>query len=320
VEGSFLGPFSTVDLTTAHDCVVGNFSYIQVGEMSHLQIDPGTVWIRSDDRFNFLYRFKPEVLERYINFEPGKEPQGIFMEFVEDRKEDFQRIFDVVNLEPPEFVPPSASLNRYAVVKRKTQINENVLVSQRAYLENSWLGKGANAQENCYIINSRLEGNNVTAHGAKIIHAQLGKNVFVGFNSFLSGKADGSLEIGADSIVMPHTIIDIEEPLTIPAGHIVWGYIRNKNDLAQNSLSLDSFSRINDRCIQGSMLFEGSGAEFVKAFKERIDHILEANGAYFDGQNNRGHAQKSQNISFNTIQPYPEGDLEGIYPTIDIHP
>ena len=63
------------------------------------------------------------------------------------------------------------------------------------------------------------------------------------------------------------------------------------------------------------MLFEGSGNSFVTAFQERIHHILEANGAFFDGKNNRGHAQRNQNISFNTIQPYPEGDKEGMYPT-----
>ncbi|MDY6810768.1 MAG: hypothetical protein SW127_17395, partial [Actinomycetota bacterium] len=40
-----------------------------------------------------------------------------------------------------------------------------------------WLGKGANAQEQCYIINSHLEGFDITAHGAKIIEADLGKNV-----------------------------------------------------------------------------------------------------------------------------------------------
>jgi hypothetical protein len=32
----------------------------------------------------------------------------------------------------------------------------------------------------------------------------------------------------------------------------------------------------------------------------------------------KGHAQKNQNLSFNTIQPYPEGALEGLYPTIII--
>ena len=54
---------------------------------------------------------------------------------------------------------------------------------------------------------------------------------------------------------------------------------------------------------------------------ERIHHILEANGAFFDGaEENRGHAQKNQNISFNTIQPYPDEELEGMYPTILIQP
>ena len=33
-----------------------------------------------------------------------------------------------------------------------------------------------------------------------------------------------------------------------------------------------------------------------------------------------GHAQKSRDISFNIIQPYPAGDERGIYPTIVIQP
>jgi hypothetical protein len=36
------------------------------------------------------------------------------------------------------------------------------------------LGEGANAQENCYILNSRLKGFNVIAQGAKIIETDLG--------------------------------------------------------------------------------------------------------------------------------------------------
>jgi UDP-3-O-[3-hydroxymyristoyl] glucosamine N-acyltransferase len=135
------------------------------------------------------------------------------MAFVNQRKPDFQPIFDVVNLQSPFSMPPGASLNRYAVIKPKTQIGRNVLVAQRAYIENSWMGDGANAQENCYILHSRLNGHNVTAHGAKIIHADLGKKVFVGFNSFLQGTADHRLAIGANSIVMPHTIIDLAGPV-----------------------------------------------------------------------------------------------------------
>lgn len=319
-DGSFLGPFSTVDLTTMNDCVIGTFSYIQAGEIGHLKIDPGTVWVRVPGVFNFLYRHPIDQLNQYIFFSQRKLPQGLFIDFVEDRKAAFQNIFEVVNIAPSVRVPANASLDRFAVVKPKTHIGENVLVAQRAYLQNAWLGKGANAQENCYIINSRLEGNNVTAHGAKIIEADLAQNVFVGFNSFLRGRPDCRLTIEKESIIMPHTIIDIKEPLGIPAGHLVWGLINDPDDLAANSMSLTEFSKIDSHLSKGAMFFEGSGGAFVNAFRERIHHILEANGAFFDGAENKGHAQKNQNISFNTIQPYPEGDLVGMYPTILIKP
>jgi carbonic anhydrase/acetyltransferase-like protein (isoleucine patch superfamily) len=319
-DGCFLGPFATVDLTTMNDCVVGAYSYIQAGEISHLKIDPGTIWVRSADQFNFLYRFPARQLQRYIHFEAHKPPQGIFLEFVEARKKDFQRIFDVVHIEASVAVPHNASLDRYAVVRPKTRISENVLVAQRAYLENSWLGKGANAQENCYIINARLEGNNVTAHGAKIIEADLGKNVFVGFNSFLRGRPDCRITIGPESIIMPHTIIDIHQPLTIPAGRLVWGLITDPASFEAHSIDLNEFSKIEAPFSRGNMFFEGNGADFVADFRDRIQHILEANGAFYDGSKNKGHAQRNQKISFNTIQPYPEGRLEGLYPTILIKP
>lgn len=319
-DGSFLGPFSTVDLTTMNDCVIGTFSYIQAGEIGHLNISPGTIWVRVPGVFNFLYRHPADKLNHYIFFSKDKLPQGLLIDFVEDRKAAFQQIFEVVNLAPSVNVPHNASLDRFAVVKPKTHISENVLVSQRAYLQNSWLGKGANAQENCYIINSRLEGNNVTAHGAKIIEADMGENVFVGFNSFLHGRPESRLTIGKDCIVMPHTIIDIKTPLTVPEGQLVWGMINDQRDLEANSISLSKLSKIDSSLTQGDMVFEGSGRTFVNAFKERIHHILEANGALYDGVKNKGHAQKNQNISFNTIQPYPEGDLEGLYPTILIQP
>ncbi len=319
-DGCFFGPFSTVDLTTIRDCVVGAYSYVQAGEISHLNIEPGTIWVRSPDSFNFLYRFPVRHLNNYIYFAPGAPPKGMFMDFVEDRKDAFQRVFDVVNIESALPVPSSASLDRYAVVKPHTHIGENVLVAQRAFLQNAWLGKGANAQENCYIINSKLEGNNVTAHGGKIIEADLGNNVFVGFNSFLRGRPDCRLTIGKESIVMPHTIIDIREPLAIPPGQIVWGLITTSKDLATNSMPVSDFYKINGRFFKGDMIFEGSGAAFVSAFMNRIHHILKANGAYFNGAENKGHAQRNQRISFNTIQPYPLGPLEGLYPTISIQP
>ena len=320
MDGCFLGPFATVDLTTMRDCVIGTFSYVQAGEVDHLNVDPGTVWVRSPDAFNFLYRYPLNKLNHYLNFIAGRQPQGFIMDFVENRKEAFQRVFDVVNIEQSIPVPDSASLDRYAVIKPKTYLSENVLVAQRAYLQNAWLGKGANAQEQCYIINSRLEGFDITAHGAKIIEADLGKTVFVGFNCFLRGRPDSRLTIGQDSIIMPHTIIDIKQPLTIPPGHLVWGLITNSKELETNSIALKDLSKISDGLIKGNMSFEGSGAGFVTAFKERIHHILEANGAFFDGEKNRGHAQKNQNISFNTIQPYPDGELQGLYPAIVIQP
>ena len=319
-DGSFLGPFATVDLTTMNDCVIGAYSYIQAGEIDHLNIGPGTIWVRSPGNFNFLYRYPLEKLSRYIHFSAGLWPQGLFIDFVEDRKEAFQRIFNRVNIEPSVPVPGSASLDRFAVIQSKTHIGENVLVSQRAFLQNTRLGKGANAQEHCYIINSHLKGFNVTAHGAKIIEADLDENVFVGFNSFLRGRPDCRLTIGKDSIVMPHTIIDIEKPLKIPAGHMVWGLITSQDDLEVNSIPLNELSKINGSFKKGSMLFEGNGNMFKAAFRERIQHILEANGAFYDGSECKGHAQKNQNISFNMIQPYPEGKREGLYPTIRIQP
>jgi len=319
-DGCFLGPLATVDLTTMRDCVIGTYSYVQAGEIGHLNVGPGTVWVRSPGVFNFLYHHPLGKLDHYINFVASRPPQGLFIDFVEDREEAFQRVFDVVNLDTPVSVPPTTSLDRYAVIKPKTRISENVLVSQRAYLQNAWLGKGANAQEGCYIINSRLEGFNVTAHGAKIIEANMGKNIFVGFNSFLRGQARSRLTIGDESIIMPHTIIDIKKPLTIPPGQLVWGTITNRQELKTNSIALEDFSKIDDGLIQGNLSFEGSGAGFVNAFRDRIYHILEANGAFFDGKKNRGHAQKNQNISFNMIQPYPDGEFQGLYPAIVIQP
>lgn len=320
VEGSFIGAFSTVDLTSLHDCVIGAYAYVQTGELAHRMVEPGQIRVRGNGAFDFAYCFPARVLKRYIHQKVGKMPEGIFMDFVEERKGDFEGMFDIVQSKFPIPVPHGSSLSRYAVVKGNTQLQENVLVAQRAYLEDAWLGKGSNAQENCYVIRSRLEGNNITAHGGKIIDACLQEKVFVGFNSFLRGKPDCGLDIGAESIVMPHTIIDLDEPLEIPAAHLIWGYIRNKKDLAFNSYPLEKLSKCEHEIEHGGMLFQGSGALFVKAFKKRIEHILAANGAYFDGTHKRGHAQKVQHISFNIIQPYPEGISKGLYPTIDIRP
>ncbi|MEE4357178.1 MAG: transferase [Desulfococcaceae bacterium] len=322
VEGCFLEPFSTVDLTSLHDCRVGTYTYVNVGYLSHKEVESGRVWIKHNDDFEFNYLFDNDVLRnRYIAFEPGKGAMGMFMDFAEDRKIDFQRLYDVVNLDSPvKEIPRGASINRYSVWKGKNNISENVLVSQRAYLESASLGPGANAQENCYISFSNLAGYNVTAHGATIIYANMGKKCFVGFNSFLQGRPDCQLTTGDECIVMPHTIMDLSEPVNIPGRHLVWGYIRTQADLEENSISLERLSKIKDGIEMGNMRFTGNGEAFVNAFRHRIDHILQANGAFYDGESGRGHAQKGQNISFNIIQPYPRGPLKGLYPTIDIEP
>jgi len=320
VSGCLIGPFSTVDLSVLHNCIVGAYSYLQVGELTDQQIESGRIWVRAKDLFDFDYCFPQDALRKYIAFDPEKGMMGMFTDFAEDRKEDFQKIFDVVHLEPLPDIPHGTSLNRYAVLAGENRIGENVLVSQRAYLEDVWLGKGANAQENCCISHSRLDGFNVTAHGATIIYAHLKKKVFVGFNSFLMGSLKHPLTIGENSIVMPHTIIDVKEPMEIPPAHLVWGLIRTSDDLKKNSIPFHLLSEIKDRTVVGNMTFHGDGAAFVHAFQHRIEHILEANGAYFDGEKNRGHAQKGQNISFNIIQPYPKGTSEGLFPSIDIQP
>ena len=319
-DGCFLGPFATVDLTTMRDCAIGAYSYIQAGEINHLKVDPGTIWVNSPGNFNFFYKYPQEALAHYISLSPDMVPWGKLIDFIEERKDQFQRVFDFVNLDAIESIPETASLDRYAVVLPNIRIAENVLVAQRAYIENSSLGKGANAQENCFIINSRLEGYNVTAHGAKIIEAELGSNVFVGFNSFLHGKKESRLKVGKGCVIMPHTIIDIDQPLEIPAGHLVWGLVRNNDELNTNSISLDELASVESSFTKGRLHFEGKGCLLVKAFQERIQHILEANGAFFDNGENAGHAQRNQNLSLNTIQPFQFGRKAGMYPSIRILP
>ncbi len=320
VEGCFLGPFATVDLTTLHDCVIGTHAYVQVGELAHHLVEPGTIWIQNGETFSFHYQFPPDILKKYIELQPDQPVRGLFIDFINTHKGEFQKVFERAQHQHPIPVPPGAALNHYAVVKGNTRLSENVLVAQRAYLEDALLGRGANAQENCCIIQSRLEENNVTAHGGKVICAHLGKKVFVGFNAFLQGNRECALKVGDDSIIMPHTIIDLETPLEIPPRHLVWGFIRNAADLKENSLSLGAFSKIKKSFRRGSLHFQGHGGAFVEAFRNRIEHILEANGAYFKKDKNRGHAQKNQDISFNTIQPYAQGNLKGLYPTIEIRP
>ena len=319
-DGCFLGPFATVDLTTMRDCAIGAYSYIQAGEISHLSVDPGTIWINNPGSFNFLYKFPTELLKEYITLSSDKVPLGKLIDFIEERKEKFQRVFDFVNLEEMDNVPQTSSLDRYAVILPNFKIDENVLISQRAYIENSTLGKGSNAQENCFIINSKLEGYNVSAHGSKIFEADLKSGVFTGFNSFLLGKQKARITVGENSIIMPHTIIDSNEPLHIPADHFVWGLIQSKEELKTNSVSIEEIGAQREGFTKGRMHFEGNGSLLVQAFKDRIHHILEVNGAFFDNGENDGHAQRNQKLSLNTIQPFQFGEVEGMYPTIRILP
>ncbi len=317
--GSFLGPFATVDMMNLHSCILGEFCYLQAGEFFHRKIDAGVIWIESE-AFKFKYKHDQSVLDKYIGVNENYQPRGLIYDFVSEKEADYERLFEVVDLEPYK-APQSSAVNRYAVMKPKNEVGENVLISQRAYVENSRMGDGSNAQENTFIINSRLEGMCITAHGGKIINATIGLKTFVGFNSFLRGTDDARLEVGKGCIVMPHTIIDIAEPLTIPRNHLIWGYIANSNDLAKNSIAIDEIKGFRGTESIGNMIFTGSGEAFVEAFTSRIEHILEANGAYcnYDGELS-GHAQDDQQIAFNTLQPYRTGENAGIYPAIKISP
>ena len=311
MEGTFLAPFATVDLTRLHDCVVGRYAYVQAGELAYSTVEPGSVCVRANGAFDFEYRFPAEVLDRYITFDAGASPGGVFVEFIEARKKDFQQVFETVRSRDDIPVPPTTALSRYAVVKGNVHLDGNVLVAQRAYLEDSWLGPRSNVQENCYVVHSRLEGSNVTAHGGKVIHASLGENIFVGFNAFLHGDPDCRLKIGRECIVMPHTIIDLEEPLDIPPRHLIWGYVRNGADLARHSVSLDRLCEVDGVVEIGDMRFRGSGSQFVGAFRKRIQSILEANGAYFDGEGRHGHAQKGRGHRLQHHSTLPAGGPPG---------
>jgi hypothetical protein len=100
-DGCYLGPFSTVDLTTMRDCVIGAYSYVQAGEISHLKSIREPSGSASRVISTFMYRYPISQLNNYIYFAGGSPPQGVFMDFVEDRKEAFQRVFNVVNIENP---------------------------------------------------------------------------------------------------------------------------------------------------------------------------------------------------------------------------
>jgi carbonic anhydrase/acetyltransferase-like protein (isoleucine patch superfamily) len=309
---SLILPLATVDLSIVSRSVVGEFSYVQ-GDLQGEIVEPGTILIKGAE-FLFKYRHG-DNLKHYVCFAENS-LKGEIIDFLEGKREAFKNVFNTIPEE--KSIAQGSFASPYAVYKGKVEVGENVLISQKAYLEDVFLGKGANAQENCYIINSYLSGYNVSAHGSKIINTFLEENVFVGFNSYLKAKDKYGLKIGKGSVVMPHTIIDVDKELEIPAGTVVWGIIRGKSDLTENSLSLEEFKKIKGKYSLGNLEFEGDGERFISAFAHRIEHILEANGAFFDGKKGRGHAQNTQKTSFHLLSSYTKGDYKGIMSDINL--
>ncbi|WP_027721703.1 transferase [Maridesulfovibrio zosterae] len=315
-EGVYLGAFSTVDLSVMHNCIVGNYSYVQAGDLSTVCIDPGRVWIKADWKYEFNYRYPTATLEEYVSWDEEGELTGLFADFVGERRSDFLPMYDSLAFESPVPVPETAFLSRYAVVKGDCVINDNCLVAQRAYIEESFLGSGSNAQENSFIVNSECSALVVVAHGGKMVHSIIGEKVFIGFNSFLYGTADKKVSVGSGSIIMPHTIIHADEPITIPDDTLVWGHVRTQKDLKIQSMSFNDFSK-EEAISLGNMTFKGNGKTFIHDFQNRIEHILVDNGARYDGQkSSRGHAQRTKSVSYNLFRPYLAGEKEGLFPTI----
>jgi len=164
-----------------------------------------------------------------------------------------------------------------------------------------------------------LSGYDITAHGAKIIHSQLGVNVFVAFNSFLNGKPEAPITIGAGCIIIAHTIIDSKEAIDIPENHLVWGFIGSRQDLTTHSVALNVLSDARELTV-GDMTFSGNGKRFIDSLHATIRHILEDNGAFYSKGKNRGHAQDHQSSAINIIQPYRIGPRRGLYPAMSIEP
>lgn len=317
-EGVYLGAFATVDFSIMHDCVVGNFAYVQADDLYGAIIEPGRVWVRYKDKYEFKYTYPQQVLEQYVSLDENSQLSGKISKFMEEREQDFIPASITLPPIPLENIKEGAYVSPYSVIKGESHIGENSLVAQGAHLKNAYLGNGSNAQENCYIVNSTYDGLVVTAHGGKVRYAHLGTKVFVGFNSFIHGTEAFKIDIGSKTIVMPHTIIDAEEPIKIPENSLVWGYITKQADIATQSMDLDALQTATDLTI-GDMTFKGDGRKFVDDFKHRIEHILEANGAYFQGSaSTQGHAQKNQAACFNILQPFHSGPDAGMHPYVVI--
>jgi len=314
VMGVFLGALSTLDMTVARASSVGVFSYVQAGRIEGEVVPPGRVWIRSGEDFEFVYDFAPAVLSRYIRHEPDEEPAGRLIRVIRAHDDPAGGMSGQGYCS----IGPGGSVHPLSVVRGLCRVGENAFVSQGAHLEDAELGPGANAQENSHVVASTLAGYDITAHGAKIIRAKLGERVFVGFNALVRGGPNRLVTVGPGAIIMPHTLIDASEPLTIPGGRLVWGHIRNAADLAENSLPLEDLARLDGVLTRPGLTFRGSGRAFVQVFTNRIEHILEANGAFFDGVKGRGHAQRTRDIAFHILQPHHSGPQAGLLPRIRI--
>ncbi len=317
-KGCYFGPFSTLDLTRAQGCHIGTFAYVQADPLEKQTVEDGRVLVREKGMFEFDYLFPGKALNRYVRWNPQEGLHGIFTREAFRARRRIESRMDGRGKRLSVTVPETASANPYAWIHGKTVIGQNVFVSQGACLNDVMMGYGSNAQENCVLSHCRLEGKNVTAHGARLFYVRLEKGVFTGFNAFLRGTRRNPLRVGEKSILMPHTIIESKTPLSIPPGQIVWGLIRKEKDLSTHSLSLKKFSGIQGELRLGSMKFSGSGKAFVDFLQKRIHHILEGNGAFFGGEARAGHAQNHRHTVFQILRPVCQSPCEGILTRVHI--
>jgi carbonic anhydrase/acetyltransferase-like protein (isoleucine patch superfamily) len=322
-HGCFLGPLATLDLTSARDSCIGAFSYVCTGRLEGQHIAPGRVWLRSPDgEFEFYYRYAPEDLEPYLQHGPGEPPTGILDEIHRIFRPDLEQALDASPGQTAANQPLDGFVSPGSLLKGSVELERNVLVAQRAYLEDCHLGPGSNAQENCCLIRCRLEGEDITAHGGVVWNCRLGSGVFVGFNSLLRGRPESPLTIGDGCIIMPHSILDADQELAIPAHSLVWGLVRGPGDLATQTVSLAELKEISGKTVRGNLRLTGSGEALVNALTERISHILESNGALFDGARRAGHAQLHQGEAHHLFAPLSDVPRAGLFPMIRLsgHP
>lgn len=318
LEGCYIGAFSTVDRTVLHACLVGEFSYVQADDLYHRKIKRGTVWI-DNQHYSFRYTHPKKILDRYISLGKAFQPTGLLYEFNEKRKNELEWAPQKTTQDSFETHPPSA-INRFAVIKGKTELGNRVSICQRAFIEHAEIGDDSTAQENSYIINSKLSKFNIIAHGGKVVHSILGMHVFTGMNSFLNGKENAGIVIGEGCIIMPHTIIDPKQPVEIPAGRLIWGFIESQEDVKTHSMSLSELTQCNGvkKISMGNMIFEGQGDAFVGDLKSRIVQALESKQSANGKKATSDRIQDSKNTSIFIIQPYETGPKTGIYPTIKL--